>query len=705
MAQAAPNPLGVPTIHHYTFASDYFNDPSKDPYNGSYLHLMSPFLIDINNAAAITPAQVRTSIAAATNNQEALLLCILHNGKTRNYLCPQRFENTVGLQLPPNLVNRIFAFDGDLHRSQGFNVELPNQLFELIGNTVLVPTVAHITAQIAADPNLDIFGPFQAGDANTEVVRSRNSILVPFRYSQYFLAQDGITPKQYFETVYPQLVNDTLDQECTALTQFFQIAFTRSGHGLPSILDRTDIPTASRSDIVLEKRDRLLKVFFPQLDNNLAQLANSGIATAIGNLDANLQQMRHVDERRREAKETKTVESWLGSVRFPRLLYLARAATEQDLAPFWSQIANAKKGDWLRLAQALVDEVLLTLGEDHLTFVVDMALMTVTIGLKWHMEHRDGIEQGLMPFRFKDTDLEAALAISHAVSLVHEGGANPSLKDALETLKSSFILPTTEKSNLYIRRMQVWMTVVLGDQHPIVTFLSDHYRNMESFRFEWAAWRSNNPLLNSRANGVIHLKKVSLGLSYYFKQQALKPNEQDLPRYDEISHGVLQELHWEPNLSQLFITKYKLVEMCQGVSGDRSSDNLVGTGAGQGTGSAPRPGNSGGASQLAGGRVANLQYNGGLFEPFKTRNVKTKLVRALIRDGKIQAQPPSKVDGEPMCLAWHTIGVCNVECPRKADHVHYTEEEYKSDAGLETWCTQCYPTDTASAEKTLRSSE
>jgi hypothetical protein len=254
--QTAPNPLGVPTIHHYTFASDYFNDPSKDPYNGSYLHLMSPFHIDINNAAAITPAQVRTSIAAATNNQEALLLCILHNGKTRNYLCPQRFENTVGLQLPPTLVNRIFAFDGDLHRSQGFNVELPNQLFELIGNTVLVPTVAHITAQIAANPNLDILGPFQAGDANTEVVRSRNSILVPFRYSQYFLAQDGLTPKHYFETVHPQLVNDNLDQQCTALTHFFQIAFTRSGQGLPSILDRTDIPTASRSNIVLEKRDR-----------------------------------------------------------------------------------------------------------------------------------------------------------------------------------------------------------------------------------------------------------------------------------------------------------------------------------------------------------------------------------------------------------------------------------------------------------------
>ena len=193
---APGNPLGVPTIRHYTFASDYFNDPSKDPYNGSYQALMSPFLIDINNPARVQPAVVRAMVAAATNNQEALLFCILHGGKTRSYLCPQKMENTVGTQFPTHLVNKYIAFDGDLHPNNGVNVELSNGMFDLLNNQVLVPTVDHITAQLAADATIEMFGPFQAGDANTQVARTRSIIVIPFRYSQLFL-----TYKQHQNTI------------------------------------------------------------------------------------------------------------------------------------------------------------------------------------------------------------------------------------------------------------------------------------------------------------------------------------------------------------------------------------------------------------------------------------------------------------------------------------------------------------------------
>jgi hypothetical protein len=46
------------------------------------------------------------------------------------------------------------------------------------------------------------------------------------------------------------------------------------------------------------------------------------------------------------------------------------------------------------------------------------------------------------------------------------------------------------------------------------------------------------------------------------------------------------------------------------------------------------------------------------------------------------------VDQQPMCLAWHTKGMCNPACPRVNDHVDYTDAEY---GPLSSWCSDHYP--------------
>ena len=234
--------------------------------------------------------------------------------------------------------------------------------------------------------------------------------------------------------------------------------------------------------------------------------------------------------------------------------------------------------------------------------------------------------------------------MAHVSSLIYEGGANPSLSDALATLKSTFVLPLASNSNRYIRRMEIWMRVVLGDDHPVVTYLANHYRNTESFRWEYVSWRSSNPSLNQSINGILHQKKIELGLSYYFRAQALQPNAQPLPRYDEISNYIQQEQPWEPIMSETFITKYKIRELCM-----PPRDSSAGTVDGAGENSLPAPptipiGNST-------GRVANLNYEAAKFGVYKERNIKTKLVRSLIAKNKIRALPTSKVDQGAMYLA------------------------------------------------------
>lgn len=65
-------------------------------------------------------------------------------------------------------------------------------------------------------------------------------------------------------------------------------------------------------------------------------------------------------------------------------------------------------------------------------------------------------------------------------------------------------------------------------------------------------------------------------------------------------------------------------------------------------------------------------------------------VREKIKRGDLPPLPLSKSDGKSMCLAWHTKGICNPDCPRAADHVVYSAEEYTPLCG---WCTENYPKD------------
>lgn len=87
-----------------------------------------------------------------------------------------------------------------------------------------------------------------------------------------------------------------------------------------------------------------------------------------------------------------------------------------------------------------------------------------------------------------------------------------------------------------------------------------------------------------------------------------------------------------------------------------------------------------------------------IFHEFKerkdanNRRVRSKDIRDEIAAGNLPPLPLSKYDHQqPMCLAWHSKGVCNRDCPRREDHKSYATEEYKAAGGLWTWCSANYP--------------
>ncbi len=226
MAHALPAPPVATTF------SALFNDASKDPFikNGSYDDYLSSFNI-VAGAIPDTPDAVRQRIAAAANQHLPIALLLLVNGCLRPYFLPFRRDQALGVPAHPNTDNKLFAYDGELIQGQGSVVEIPNQWFNLAPLTT-VPTVAHLGGLLAANAEVASVGPFVAGDPNTIEVWTRYIVAVPNKYASLFLSQpDGVTPRYYFETIHPVIIADGLEQTCTPLTHFCQVAITLAAVG------------------------------------------------------------------------------------------------------------------------------------------------------------------------------------------------------------------------------------------------------------------------------------------------------------------------------------------------------------------------------------------------------------------------------------------------------------------------------------------
>ena len=64
---------------------------------------------------------------------------------------------------------------------QGTLVELPNHWFNLTP-VVTVPTAANIHAQLVADQNCNVLGPFAAGGVDTLEIWTRFIMFIPNKY-------------------------------------------------------------------------------------------------------------------------------------------------------------------------------------------------------------------------------------------------------------------------------------------------------------------------------------------------------------------------------------------------------------------------------------------------------------------------------------------------------------------------------------------
>ena len=70
--------------------------------------------------------------------------------------------------------------------------------------------MATVNVAIGSNPNLQQLGPYNDGDAGTEVIRVQRTIVIPFAYVNAFLLANEITPRFFWESIYPESITNGL---------------------------------------------------------------------------------------------------------------------------------------------------------------------------------------------------------------------------------------------------------------------------------------------------------------------------------------------------------------------------------------------------------------------------------------------------------------------------------------------------------------
>ncbi len=386
-------------------------------------------------------------------------------------------------------------------------------------------------------------------------------------------------------------------------------------------------------------------------------------------------------------KEHTTVAVWLGPENFSRLLY-SQVASKDHLSPLWKALSGAPARDRLMILQGKVHAgKLLSMDAVFLAeeFTVDLNLVTHLTSLQWAMIMPDSLETGCLgnAFLFTDLDVEECQRIKKQLQLIQSGGATPSLVDAKSILKMKVNLPGADDSVRCILRMQSFFCTILLICHPITSFLAEHYQVMKAFYPGWAYHKTSNPLL-SPLKGVYHLQWLSLRLMQNFK--SLDRTEGPVPCPDplDIVNKVQVQEKWEPNLSSTFWDRYGIRFFVRFHSGSPIDDDTAATdmlslsgGSSFSTGTRGGPPTGGSDETKASNtQLDNTHFSTALFGAYKSTSVKSAALRKKVADGTIGPLPRSKVDSTmPMCLAWHTKGLCNSNCPCAHVHVIYSTTE------------------------------
>jgi len=677
-------PAGIIPGAFQALYSNFFSDANRDVFKGDYAAAMAPYDVPLQgNANVLAPEQVKTLVVGARAQRVPTAFLLYHGGRLHVYLQVDKFHPRLGMP-PCDWDDKLFAQKGDLHRNQAVLVEWKSDYFHQLNQQVLVPAPATIDTTIAAEPDLELLGPYAQGEAGTELIKVRRTCFVPPKYVSMFLGAP-LTPREAWERVRGQIVIDGKEEACRALVKYLQAAITRSAAQGEPLLTLQDAPTAPLADaLLLEHRQRLLMEDFPELDHSMEGRQQDMIAVSIGELVRDNQAAREEARQEKQRERAKGIHEMLGATGVQRLMRWSQVEQVADLQEIWRDLAKAKKAQQLGVLQWAVDQAKEELGEPELQFLVTPAILDMVKTLRFTMITTDHVSTGIQPFMFPEEALEGALSSKAIYEALYEGRNAPPLSEFAAVMQAKPGAPKAiYQARHQVRRVYIVLLVLLGEDHCFTRAYNQFYQRFTSAEADLHRYQQG--LTTAREQLLFPtkiLKRNAIDLSHWFEAQGGTPTAKAPPKFEQVFDDIKQEFtQWEPNMSLGFLKELKLETL---IHMPAHSSNVV---PGLTPRDNPKPGGTPGPLEDATNN--NPSFLDGIFGVYrKLSKVRTRDIRRKIANNELPILPVSKVDKQPMCLAWHTKGQCNNRCPRAVDHVAYTPEEIKD---LVQWCATNYP--------------
>ena len=668
----------VPNVFPTASYHVYFSDTANDPFRGNYLAALSDYLVPLVNNNVTTPAVVRERACASITQGLPSAFLLQHPDNTIHiYLQLSRFSTRLGLPATP-WDDHMYVQKGDLHHNQSVIVRWLDEYFHQVNVQIRVPTSASLDTLLAADQQVQCFGPFTENDADTELIRVRRTCYVPPAYVPLFLAS-SLSPRQAWDLVRGQIVVDNREVSCLALINFLRASMVRSQVNQPVELRLATAPTAPVADgDLLTHRRRIVESNFPQLNNALPQLQQHQVATQLGLLIQDRRAERAEARAEKQLQERSRLTELVGQEGVAYLMRLTNSPTEAALPDIWDRLATSKKAQRITELQYAVDTMKQRCSEGpDLQFEIIGSHLQLVINRSFHMQTTDSIGTGLQPFMFPQIMPEEAVSLRTAFVGMYSGNQAPTHADFQEIMRTKIGAPISMlHARHMMRRVEILLKVILGEHHPLPVNLTTFLNRFSAFEavLEQVTTRQRKQLIPT-----VICRHVALRLNLYFKtfQTTAAGINVQAPNFCHLYDDITIDNPWEATVPTPVLVKLGFDPPHQpAYTPPPTRVPFKPTPTQTPPGTTPPPLRE---------RLQNTQYSD-MFQRFREMpTVRCSDLRRKIKENLLPALPASKMDGGAMCLAWHARAECSSNCSRKGDHVHYTSAEYQP---LVDWCNQ-----------------
>lgn len=635
-----------------------------------------------------TPAQLRDQTVALSDRQPMAFLSLSNgpDGSPEVAIVHRilRFVDAPGDEAS-GYHDRVLGLMGDIMPHQYPAVEVPGTAFHLVGTPIRVPTVGAMEALIPTwlDPRTPL-GPYTDEDPETEVIRPRNTQLIPGKYAALIIHRRRIKAKQAYQEIVGAIRGDGALESCDDVVTWLRAACTaRGGLGLnnaqPAVLHQ--LTPVHLPPEVYQYLTSKVRADLPGLGTEGGgRVGTESAATLVGALRALTR--RDGEDGERPPKEQRTIADAYKETHSV-LLRFCNVANADDVAPVWKRLANCHKSEQHTLLTQELQKVCVARGLSTQLYVpvVTTTLKQMIVGFQFPGHSADDLETGCQPFLVayagKAHHLQATSASAIADQLA-QGDQSATLADIRtirEGEKIKFPLNASEVCVTLFRYAVLCQTLFQGaggPRHPFVETLwkvATGLKDIEPFVTDKYNELADVHNLTSVYYARI-VRAVQVCSHEYLHRVATSDTDTidgiEVPKFDallvDLTRGTFQNsTNW---------MDIPAAYMAPAAAMSRSPSSLAAPG-GASTAPSTRSSQSSAVSTLTGATAAvpNVRtVNPTPDAEFTSITLRPGGSRQILRDHP----PPANDEGREMCVAWWTRSACYSTCGRRGTHRGFT---------------------------------